>query len=207
MAQQRDFLLELYRQTSQDLRDSDRNRNFFFEVYAAITVGALSLIARSAIDEKSTSLLVGGLIFLTFFGIGTTFYVAIARKWHCLDSWAIESIRNCLKAGTYELQKAGESVKEKNIRDKIHFFNPAGTEFIVFLLVLLLIEADISFIIYLLIQTCVYSWIIVSALIIFATGIVGYWKYLDGCERKFPKNAWSLLEPKKENNGNKSAKT
>jgi hypothetical protein len=193
MANQRDFLLELYKQTNQNLRDSDRNRNFFFEVYAAITVGALTLIAKSVINSGLKPLLIGGIIFLILFGIGTAIYVAFARKWHCEYDWSIKAIRECLQTDSNDLQKAGCSVKHNNCRQGIHYFHAAGTEFVVFMLVLMIIVADVSFIIYLLdnviIRNIVYPILIVF---IFSVGILGYWLYLCKKESDFPCKVSSL---------------
>src|SRR4030042_5021487 len=139
MAEQRDFILSLYEQTSQNLRESDRNRNYFFWVYAAINIAVLGFISPNVPNDNVIKLLlVGGLVFLSLFGVGTAFYITFARKWHCEYSWSIEAIHRCLINKTDNLEQAGEAIKQHhNLPDmNVHYFNVKGTEFIVFMLVL-----------------------------------------------------------------------
>lgn len=190
-----DFLLEHYKQTSQNLRESDRNRNYFFWAYSALTIGALSLIFSEPTNLTEVKpAIVGGLVILILFGIGVAFYVTFARVWHCEYSSIAKAIYDCFQKGSYNLYAAAKSVREEEIRKKIHYFHVAGTEFVVFILVLLFVTAHASLVGYLCFTktSCRLACILSCVVLIFGAGIFLYRWYLYKKEKKFPDKAWSV---------------
>lgn len=198
----KDFLLEHYTQVNEHLRESDRKRNILFAVYSTLVAGTLSFIYSAEELDPLLKLVILG--FLIAFGLGIAFYETFARAWHCEYTRVARAIHNSFLNADLRLYKAAKEIKKEDDDRHRHYFNIRGTEFIIFVLILLFVSAELvlvfreimpedsPWLIYLSIRC------IISLLLVFGVGIGCYGRYLDKREAEFPENSWCIIKEKEE---------
>jgi len=195
----KDFLLEHYVQISEHLRESDRNRNILLAVYSALIAGTLSFIySTDKLDQLPKLVILG---FLIVFGIGIAFYTTFARAWHCEFNRVVKAIHKSFLNADLLLYKAAKEIKKEDEDKHRHYFNIRGTEFIIFVLILLFIFTELVLVIFE-IKPEDSPWriylSIISFLLVFGVGIVWYGRYLDKREAEFPEDSWCIIKEKEE---------
>lgn len=194
----KDFLLEHYTQVNEHLRESDRNRNIWFAVYSTLVAGTLSFIY--SVEELDPLLKLAILGFLIAFGLGIAFYTTFARAWHCEYTRVARAIHKSFLNADIRLYKAAKEIKKEDDRHR-HYFKIKGTEFIIFVLILLFVSAELVLVFYEMkpkdTPWLIYSGI-TSFLLVFGVGIGCYGRYLDKREREFPDNSWCIIKEKEE---------
>jgi len=195
----KDFLLEHYVQISEHLRESDRNRNILLAVYSALIAGTLSFIySTDKLDQLPKLVILG---FLIIFGIGIAFYTTFARAWHCEFNRVVKAIHKSFLNADLLLYKAAKEIKKEDEDKHRHYFNIRGTEFIIFVLILLFVFTELVLVIFEIMPEDspwrIYLSII-SFLLVFGVGIVWYGRYLDKREAEFPDDSWCIIKEQEE---------
>jgi len=189
----KDFLLEHYRQVNERLTQSDRNRDVWVGAYLVLTVGSLSFAFSSGSEFLQFSIPA----FLFFFGIFVATYVVIARAWHCEYTRVLIAIHRSFLDGELDLLKAAKEFKQS--KEFGHYFNVGGTEFMVFLLILLLLSFELVLVLW---QAWSYPslWplsirvltFLAACVLPFLIGILKYKHYLNKRENQFPEHCYSI---------------
>jgi MFS family permease len=195
----KDFLLGHYVQISEHLRESDRNRNILLAVYSALIAGTLGFIySTDKLDQLPKLVILG---FLIVFGIGIAFYTTFARAWHCEFNRVVKAIHKSFLNADLLLYKAAKEIKKEDEDKHRHYFNIRGTEFIIFVLILLFVFTELVLVIFE-IRPEDSPWriylSIISFLLVFGVGIVWYGRYLDKREAEFPEDSWCIIKEKEE---------
>jgi hypothetical protein len=193
----KDFLLEHYKVVNERLTQSDRNRDVWVGAYLVLTVGSLSF----AFSSRNVSLEFATLGFLFFFGIFVAIYVAIARAWHCEYTRVLIAIHRAFLDGDFDLSKAAREFKQSKKFGR--YFNIWGTEFMAFLLTLLLLSFELV-LIFLLAWNYLSLWpplkvlsLVIVCVLPFLVGIIKYKRYLNKRESEFPEQCYSIQEERK----------
>lgn len=199
----KDFLLEHYRQVNERLTQSDRNRDVWVGAYLVLMVGSLSFAYSRDIDFLKFA--IPG--FLFFFGIVVTSYTTVARAWHCEYTRVLIAIHRSFLVGDFDLLKAAKEFKQSS--EFGHYFNVRGTEFMVFLLILLSLSLELALLLWQA-WSCPSLWplsIRASSLIVacatpFLIGICKYKQYLDKRESEFPEHCYPIQTKPKSSSEN-----
>lgn len=196
----KDFLLEHYTQVNEHLRESDRSRNILLSVYSALIAGTLSFIySTDKLEYLPKSVILG---FLIAFGIGIAIYTAFARAWHCEYTRVARAIHKSFLNADLQLYQAAKEIKKEEEDKQRHYFNTRGTEFIIFLLILLFVFTELVLVFYEGMPNEDWPWLIlrsmISSLLVFGVGIGLYGRYLDKKEAGFPDNSWCIINDKEE---------
>jgi uncharacterized integral membrane protein len=163
--------------------------------YLVLTVGSLSF----AFSSGDTSIEFATLGFLFFFGIFVAIYVAIARAWHCEYTRVLVTIHRAFLAGDLDLYEAARKFKQS--KEFGRYFNIWGTEFMAFLLILLLLSFELV-IIFLLAWEYPAPWplwlkvlaVVVGCVLPFLVGVILYRRYLHKREGEFPDKCYSIVK-------------
>jgi len=129
----KEFLLAQYQQVGEFLRTSDRNRDIWVGAYFAFLVGGLSVVDKVGADARNVLLAA-----LFVFGVVVAFYTTIARAWHCEYNRVLMAIHKSFADEKLDPLSSAEELKQSGWRPfSSSYFNPKGTEFAVYSLVLL----------------------------------------------------------------------
>jgi len=139
------FYLELFRQQDASRRDSERNRHVFIGFYITLTAGLLSFAFSNGAPDLAMDWLPGKAPFAFFLlavGLVVAYYVTVARGWHCQHGEMVKMIKRMFENGGLDLRRAAEEVVCENRKAGWTFMSPAGGEFWMHMLVLLLLSLD-----------------------------------------------------------------
>jgi len=129
------------------------------------------------------------------------FYETFARAWHCEYTRVARAIHKSFLNADLQLYKAAKEIKQEDEDKHRHYFNIRGMEFIIFVLILLFVSAELVLIIFEKMPEAS-PWRIPSSvicfLLVFGVGIVLYGRYLNKKEAEFPENSWCIIKEKEE---------
>ena len=198
------FLLELYKQANEHLRECDRRRDLLLGTYlgfVAMGVGGFVTILRLIGESNPPWFAWFIMVALLLLGMPIIRTVVVFRAWHAFYVNISKAVQKSVAEGNLNLyEMACSLINDKD--NRYNYFSPRGVEFAMYLLVLLIGGVILSALIYMTLSynLLFYTWSasIVSVVALAATLLLGvycYRRYLNHQQSQFPRCSWMVIQP------------